>query len=186
MNLDGALVVDQNSELLCAMSWQQAIIRWFPRPDRFSIVLEHERVILVETRDWLGARCIGPYRIKRPAVLQVVDRMGSRNQVAPTVRNLMIRDNGQCQYCGTGLFRCQATLDHILPRSRNGGSTWQNLVIACSSCNNRKADRTPVEAGMSLITSPWVPTFEDLVLILGRRGVLSEAWSRFLKSQNKI
>jgi len=69
-------------------------------------------------------------------------------------RNIMKRDNSTCQYCGS---RSDLTLDHVIPRSRNGGDTWENLVTACNSCNVKKGNRTPGEAGMPLKVEPYRP-----------------------------
>ncbi len=62
---------------------------------------------------------------------------------------IKLRDGLRCTYCGVRRPVAELTLDHVLPRSRGGGSTWRNLVACCSSCNSRKADRTPQEAGMA-------------------------------------
>jgi len=61
----------------------------------------------------------------------------------------------QCQYCGKK--NVQLTLDHVLPRSRGGIDSWENLVTACVSCNNKKGNHTPEEAGMKLMTVPKKP-----------------------------
>ncbi len=69
-------------------------------------------------------------------------------------REILRRDLHQCQYCGS---RKHLTIDHIIPRSKGGKHTWKNVVIACASCNSRKGDRTPRQAGMSLKTEPRAP-----------------------------
>lgn len=69
-------------------------------------------------------------------------------------REILRRDNHTCQYCGS---LKNLTLDHVLPRSRGGTHTWNNVVIACAPCNGRKGNRTPLEAGMSLKTKPKAP-----------------------------
>ena len=67
------------------------------------------------------------------------------------------RDQHICAYCGGRAD----TVDHILPRSRGGGDTWFNLVAACQSCNGLKGDRTPQEAGMTMIREPFEPKERD-------------------------
>lgn len=69
-------------------------------------------------------------------------------------RELLRRDRHTCQYCGSGKA---LTLDHVLPRSKGGAHTWDNLVIACAPCNQQKGDRTPDQAGMTLKTQPKAP-----------------------------
>lgn len=70
---------------------------------------------------------------------------------------VLARDSRCCGYCGGPA----STIDHILPRSRGGQNTWKNTVAACGGCNQRKSDRTPVEAGMRLTVTPYAPTWAD-------------------------
>lgn len=70
---------------------------------------------------------------------------------------LFLRDQGKCQYCEKELTREQSTIDHVLPRSRGGGTDWENCVICCHGCNGKKGNRTPSEAGMNLLSMPGRP-----------------------------
>lgn len=78
-------------------------------------------------------------------------------------RNLLFRDNWTCQYCGKQPGAGQLTIDHVVPRSLGGPSSWTNCVLACEPCNSRKAARTPSQAGMRLRSRPtspqWGPDF---------------------------
>ena len=74
---------------------------------------------------------------------------------------VFIRDGHRCAYCGVKA----TTIDHVLPRSRGGAWSWLNCVAACESCNNRKRDRTPQEAGMRLRFEPYVPTRAQLAAL---------------------
>ena len=69
-------------------------------------------------------------------------------------KGIILRDSSTCQYCGRRSEPRELTLDHVIPRSRGGASTWENLVAACFRCNNKKGNRTPQEAGMQLIRAP--------------------------------
>lgn len=69
-------------------------------------------------------------------------------------KEVLKRDKHQCQYCGN---RNQLTLDHVIPKSKGGKHSWDNVVIACESCNSYKSDRTPQQAGMTLKTPPKAP-----------------------------
>ncbi|MEO3752802.1 HNH endonuclease [Streptomyces sp. B6B3] len=81
-------------------------------------------------------------------------------------RGVLVRDGHRCAYCG----RRATTIDHLVPRSQGGRDTWLNTVAACAEDNHRKADRTPAQAGMRLLTQPFEPTPADaLVLALGPR-----------------
>lgn len=74
-------------------------------------------------------------------------------KVSLTRKNIFFRDNYTCQYCGERNIK-KMTLDHVVPRSRNGGNTWENLVTCCKRCNVKKRDRTPEEAKMNLLRKP--------------------------------
>lgn len=95
-------------------------------------------------------------------------------------QNIFKRDNGRCQYCLT----CEdLTLDHVLPKSRGGKSTWDNLVTACKKCNSKKGDFTPQEAGMPLAQSPFKPSF--IVFLRDFSGHIEEAWKPYLAKKIK-
>jgi 5-methylcytosine-specific restriction endonuclease McrA len=90
-------------------------------------------------------------------------------------KNVLRRDAHTCQYCGSGK---RLTIDHVMPKSRGGGDTWENLVTACVPCNNRKGDSTPEEAGMELAREPFRPS--HVMFIRDSVGDLSEAWKPYL------
>lgn len=96
-------------------------------------------------------------------------------------RNLFARDGHRCQYCGDAKPLSQLSLDHVLPRSRGGGTTWENTVCCCLACNTRKGCRTPKEARMKLLTNPRKPRFNPL---LARKldNPKYECWRSFLKA----
>ncbi|NDJ35214.1 MAG: HNH endonuclease [Chloroflexi bacterium] len=78
-----------------------------------------------------------------------------RPRVKLTKREIFRRDAYSCQYCGK---KSDLTIDHVQPRHRGGGHSWENLVTACASCNRRKGGRTPEEAGMKLLSQPGEPS----------------------------
>ena len=90
----------------------------------------------------------------------------------------MNRDNHTCQYFGS---KESITIDHIIPKSRKGKNTFENTVASCFSCNNKKGDRTPREAGMSLKTRPVQPTVMEFLLkfhhSLGAEKLLDKFWN---------
>lgn len=88
------------------------------------------------------------------------------------------RDSYLCQYCRKALTRRDATIDHVLPRSRGGKSTFKNCVCSCSPCNSRKANKTPVEARMRLIKEPKKPFIHPL---RGKLGTPEPEWKNYLK-----
>lgn len=94
-------------------------------------------------------------KVRIPSVIRllVYRRVPVQNR-AVSRKNIMLRDKHTCQYCGTPFLPKGLTLDHVIPRSRGGENTWENLVACCHRCNNRKGSRTPVEAGMTLKKKP--------------------------------
>ena len=90
-------------------------------------------------------------------------------------RNIYLRDGNVCQYCGKKFPTSELSIDHVTPRSRGGGETWENLVCACTWCNGRKADKTPQEARMRLIRTP-VPVKSAAQLI----RIQNPTWAAFV------
>jgi 5-methylcytosine-specific restriction endonuclease McrA len=90
--------------------------------------------------------------------------------------NIMKRDAYQCLYCGSTK---NLTLDHMIPKSRGGDSSWTNLVTACMRCNTRKGDRTPEEAGLILKQKPKRPSLA--AFLVANAGTLDQTWQTYLK-----
>ena len=95
-------------------------------------------------------------------------------------RNVAKRDHHTCQYCGAQPGWEQVTIDHVVPRSQGGASSWTNCVAACVACNARKADRTPEQAGMRLRSHPARPEWKPLY---AAHNVRIPSWTRFLPSE---
>ncbi len=105
--------------------------------------------------DWIkGCNC----DIQVPRVIRLLkyDRF-PRNIAKFNRRNIFLRDENRCQYCGHKFDTHHLSLDHVVPRSRGGQTTWENIVCACLRCNVRKGGRTPAEAGMRLYKVPIKP-----------------------------
>jgi 5-methylcytosine-specific restriction endonuclease McrA len=97
-----------------------------------------------------------------------------------TKKNIYLRDSHTCLYCGRTFQGFDLTLDHVYPRSRGGKNTWENLVTACKSCNQRKDDRTPEEAGMPLLHRIIPSTVHTSRGLLRSVGMAVKEWTRFL------
>lgn len=93
-----------------------------------------------------------------PATLRLVHRV-NRRYTAPRFRKKVLfnRDNWQCQYCDVKLDRCNITIDHVIPRSRGGETSWRNCVTSCKKCNYKKGSRMLSEIDMKLIRLPVEP-----------------------------
>lgn len=92
--------------------------------------------------------------------------------------NLFHRDHGQCQYCGKSQDPKLMTIDHVIPRSRGGENTWENLVVACKKCNQRKGNKTPTEACMHPINTPRKPKVNILRHL--KKEQISPIWKDYL------
>lgn len=95
-----------------------------------------------------------------PKIMRIIHvvRRAMRTSVPLTKKNVMIRDRFTCTYCGA---KSNLNIDHVTPICRGGRQTWENMVTSCVSCNQRKGDKTPREAGMSLRHSPHQPTITE-------------------------
>ena len=101
-----------------------------------------------------------------------------RRELAFNRRNIYRRDAFQCQYCGGRPGLKLLSIDHVLPVSKGGNTSWENCVVACVRCNTKKGNRTPEQANMPLMTEPAKPTWNDGVG-LGER--VPESWAKFVR-----
>jgi 5-methylcytosine-specific restriction endonuclease McrA len=107
-----------------------------------------------------------------PAVLRLIKLIRTiyRAGVAFSKRNVFVRDGFRCAYCGDR--RDRLSIDHIVPKSRGGKTTFENCVAACKGCNLKKGGRTPGEAGMFLRTKAYQPTISEFLRMkFQNRGV---------------
>ena len=120
-------------------------------------------------------------RLKVPSVIRLLDYRRIPYQTrALSRKNILMRDRNTCQYCSKVMPAGELTLDHIIPRSRGGDSSWENLVTCCHRCNNRKGNQLPDEARMSLTRPPRpfsLHTSRQLMRLMGRG---EEAWRKYL------
>ena len=100
-----------------------------------------------------------------------------------TRRNLFLRDDYTCQYCGRRCTTDHLSVDHVLPRSRGGSTSWENCVLACVGCNARKADRTLKETGLHLLRPPVRPRWTPYLNL--RPSQQMDSWARFAPEQKR-
>jgi 5-methylcytosine-specific restriction endonuclease McrA len=123
----------------------------------------------------------GRLRVPRVLHLQRYERFPS-HKVRLTRKNLLLRDDYQCQYCGRRPGVRDLNIDHVIPRSRAGTDSWDNLVVSCRPCNLKKGRRTPQEATMKLLKQPSEPrwsTTRHIQLLIKRPH---EEWRPFLQT----
>jgi 5-methylcytosine-specific restriction endonuclease McrA len=132
-----------------------------------------------EEDDWVRTAST---KIQVPRVIRLLDyEKIPRHTVKFNRRNIFARDNNQCQYCGKRYAISDLSLDHVVPRSQGGQSTWENIVCACVDCNVRKGGRTPKQAHMSLIRKPEKPKRSPL-LNLKLTSKKYQSWRTFLEN----
>jgi 5-methylcytosine-specific restriction endonuclease McrA len=115
--------------------------------------------------------------VPRVILLKNYDRL-PRREVKFSRHNIYLRDENRCQYCGAKFTSSELSLDHVLPLSRGGVSSWENIVCACLSCNVKKGNRTPTEAGLKLIATPQRPRWNPVGQFTRSRWHAS--WKNFL------
>lgn len=136
------LVLNAGYEPLAVVSFRRAIV----------LVLAHKAVVLAADELPVVA---GSLTVERPSVILLARYVKvPRGRAVPVSRRgVLRRDAHRCAYCR----RSAATIDHVLPRSRGGPDSWENLVACCVRCNNAKGDRTPEEMGWALHVTPRAP-----------------------------
>ena len=149
------IVLNSGYEPIQIISWQRAL----------CLILTEKAELVAGYKDKL-VRSVSK-SFPRPSVVRLktyvrgVGRLASMSRY--TRRNLLARDRLCCQYCGTHCNHRELSVDHVLPSSRGGLTSWENTVVACHPCNSRKGDLTPEEAGMKLLRQPRRPDWRDLV-----------------------
>ncbi len=119
--------------------------------------------------------------VQVPSVIRLLEYRRMPHQTrALSRKNILMRDRFTCQYCQKTLNSGELTLDHVLPRSRRGETSWENLVACCHPCNNKKGSRTPDEANMPLLRTPKpfsLHTSRHLMRLLGKSD---DQWRKYL------
>ncbi len=140
------LVLSAWYEPVARISWQRAITLLFA--GKVEVVDEYQDRHIRSLH----------YSIKMPAVVRFLRALTRRKQgVRFSRENVYLRDQGRCQYCMRSIVRAAATYDHVTPRAHGGRTSWENVVIACVACNQKKGGRTPTQARMALRVLPVKP-----------------------------
>src|SRR4030081_1469104 len=120
-------------------------------------------------------------RIAMPSVIRLLEYRRIPHQTrALSRKNILLRDRNTCQYCGVVLASGELTLDHVIPRSRGGLSTWENLVACCHSCNRTKGNQLLVETPMKLMREPRAFNLHTSRHIMRLMGHSDDKWRKYL------
>ncbi|NUQ01094.1 MAG: HNH endonuclease [Armatimonadetes bacterium] len=167
--MDGqVLVLNQNYEPLNITNMRRAVtLLHLGKAEVVEIMERPLRSVRAQTHAPSVVRLA--YYVRRPYPQLRVSRKG-----------IFARDSHRCQYCGE--TEQPLTLDHVVPVSRGGNHDWTNLVTSCVSCNNRKGDRLPTEAGMDFIQAPYRPRFTPYISFPKFvQAVRDNRWQAYLK-----
>lgn len=158
------LVLNASYEPLNITSWRRAVVLLLKEK---AEALEHQHHYVYDN-------------FPLPTVIRLRNYIRVPYQkISLTRRNIFERDRHTCQYCATK--KEQLTLDHIIPKSRGGGESWENLITACVKCNVKKGSRTPQEAQMTLLSKPRKPSSGLYFDILKHtRGHQDHAWCKYV------
>ena len=162
------LVLDRGYQPHRIISWQRAVLMLFD--GKVEVVEEYEEDI----------RSVS-ISIKMPAVVRLLRAVQSQRGVKFSRMNVATRDDFRCQYCERRLPLSKLTYDHVVPRSQGGRTHWENIVMACQTCNRVKAGRTPEQAGMRLLKEPRRPKWLPLIAFrVDPACSVPEAWANWL------
>jgi 5-methylcytosine-specific restriction endonuclease McrA len=168
------LVLDPGFQPHRIVSWQRAVIMLFE--GKVEVIEEYDEDI-----------CSVSLTIKMPAVVRLLRALRGRKKGVRFSRiNVMTRDKYRCQYCGMKLPMSKLNYDHVIPRSRGGRTTWENIVTCCYPCNDRKGGRTPREAGMRLIADPIKPRSLPVVAFRFETTSIPDAWASWIYWQGAL
>lgn len=158
------LLLNQNYEPLTVCNAKKAII----------LIYLGKAEILEKDSVWIHSVNT---KIPLPSVIRLIFFINApKKKIILNRKNLLIRDRHRCQYCNRRVN--PLTIDHVIPRNYGGNNSWENLVVACLPCNNRKANRTPEQAGMNLIKKPKKPNY--FFYIQSFLGIEDERWRPYL------
>jgi 5-methylcytosine-specific restriction endonuclease McrA len=151
--MERCVVLNGDYTFLNTVSWKRAI-RLFMN-GKIEVLKYADKIL----------HCANGSEIPIPLVARLIKviRLIYKNRVPYSKKNIMIRDKHTCMYCGKKPRKL--TIDHIIPISRGGKSTFENCVAACQPCNNKKGKRTPIEANMFLKKRPYAPTISEFFRI---------------------
>jgi len=163
------LVLDQGYQPHRIISWQRAVCMIFD--GKVEVVEEYDEDI----------RSVS-ICIKMPAVVRLLRTIVGRKRAIKFSRiNVAMRDDFKCQYCGVRHRLRGLTYDHVVPKSQGGKTNWENIVMACYACNEKKSNKTPQQAGLHLRRPPVKPKWLPVIAFrIDPATSVPEAWANWV------
>jgi 5-methylcytosine-specific restriction endonuclease McrA len=164
------LVLDIGYQPVRRVQWETAIV-WVL--ERVVEVVEEYPDRYIHTPSWT---------VNMPSVVRLVKPIPRHKSIKFSRHNVYARDGGRCQYCGSRVGRDAFTYEHVVPRVQGGQTVWENVVVSCVACNQRKAGRTPEQAGMRLLGRPVRPrSLPHLPRPIAFTGDMPASWRAWLR-----
>lgn len=166
-----ALVLNSSFQPVKLVGWQKALILWFQ--GKVEILEYHQ----------INVKSVSA-SFQLPSVMRLKKYVSPRKstRLKFSRENIYLRDNFTCQYCAQQLPPKLLTLDHVVPASKFGRKDWTNVVTACRECNHRKANRTPLAAGMPLLNEPRIPNWLPVVQPNFNLEDMPDEWRPYLNT----
>jgi len=158
-----SLVLNASYEPLCVVSSRRALM----------LIIDEKAELLHATERLFRAAHIA---FAEPSVVRLWHyvKVPYQARISLNRRAVFARDNHRCQYCGASA----ENIDHVIPKSRGGAHSWENVVASCRPCNSRKRDRSPEESGMRLHRVPSAPRQRTWILVAS--GAIRSDWEQYL------
>lgn len=152
--MKNVIVLNADYQFLNFTNWKRALV-----------LVESGRAEILKASKKIMKNFSGSFTFSIPYVIRLVKMVRSifKRKVPWSKRNIFIRDNNTCQYCGKKDLKTPE-LEHVIPKSKGGKNSFENCVCACKKCNRAKGDRTPSEAGMYLKRQPVQPTINEFLI----------------------
>lgn len=167
--MEQTLLLNADYLPLDVVGWQRAMVLWCQ--GKVEIVETHDKEVRSVT-----------FSFKLPAVIRLFQYVKTRrkSQVQFTRANIYTRDKFVCQYCHKQHRSEDLTFDHVMPVSRGGPRSWENIVTCCIPCNRRKGNQTPAEAGMVLKHKPVRPNYSPIFRVTMGIRKTPDSWASYL------
>lgn len=169
------LLLNASEEIISVIDWVKAVHMLFT--GKATKPFNYEKYHEIKTTS-------GVYQL--PTAIVLIEYVHIPYINCPVSRkNIIKRDKHICQYCGKYLGKKEYTVDHIVPRSKGGKNTWENLVTSCKKCNFKKANKSLKETNMRLLKEPKEPS-RDFIHVVGIDTNTNKSWSRWIEIKGEL
>lgn len=164
--MENVAVLNADYTYIGVITWERAIV-----------LLYQNKAETVKATDTIIYNFDRTYSFIVPKIIRLVEYVKSlmRNKIPYSKRNIFIRDNFTCQYCGKKMEMNECTVDHLVPKVEGGSSSWLNCVCSCKRCNNIKGDKPIKHVGLKLRRQPYLPSAGDFIRLRSQH-LIDQLW----------